>query len=91
MSHRCKHLRVIIDNSTKASQLYYKRVRCKVCDGAGWGKNNPIISRCEKCSGTGWRLFPDGPAESCPLCLGRVKESGFVCQECDGFGEVKQL
>jgi len=92
VSYRCNQLRAIIDNSTEETQLKYKRVRCKVCGGTGWNKTDtPLGQRCEKCYGTGWRLFPDGQAECCPSCLGRGKESRFVCQECDGFGEIKIL
>ena len=83
---------MIIDDSTEEGQFRYKRVRCKICDGNGWGKNDGLmVQRCEKCCGTGWRLFPDGQTESCPSCLGRGKESQFVCQECDGYGEIKLL
>jgi len=88
----CNYLPAVIDNPTEKSQLHYKRVRCKICTGTGWDKNSSLLgSRCEKCCGTGWRLFPDGLAETCPYCLGRGKESGSICQECDGFSEIKLL
>ena len=90
--YRCNQLRAINDNSAEETQLKYKRVRCKVCGGTGWDKINTLIGqRCEKCVGTGWRLFPEGTIEICPSCLGRGRESRFVCQECDGFGEIKLL
>ena len=75
----------------------YRQVKCKICYGTGIDETDSLIGvRCEKCGGTGRRLFPDGPKETRPSCQGRGKNyyfarNGKVCEECDGFGEIRVL
>lgn len=89
-------LRLTVQAFSKDSQPKYRQVKCKVCNGNGWSKNDSPSVRCKKCNGTGWRLFPEGRTENCPSCSGRGLDYRFalvgnVCQECDGFGEIKVL